>query len=381
MYEFGQEEIDSVVRVMARRRLFRYLDRESSEASVFEGALARMLGVEHAIGVNSGTSALITGLVALGIGPSDEVIVPGYTFVATPIAVMGAGAVPIIANVDATLTIDPSDVERRVTSRTRAIIPVHMRGFPCNMERVMDIAKRHDLLVLEDVAQAAGGTYRGARLGSIGHAGAFSFNHFKIIACGEGGAVTTSIRKVYERALIHHDSACAAFGRNADRLSEAPFAGQNYRMSEIAAAILVVQVRRLDGILQRLRNLKREAMSQCESMGVATVASNDDDGDCGTTIGLRYGSSEEADRATRHLQAGGFDAVVPLSTGKHVFQNWTPILDSNEQVKAALARNESLASLRPTLNHLAASVLVLPTLEWSAAEPRRLAVLCSARVR
>src|SRR5690606_18694139 len=142
-------------------------------------------------------TALITALVGLGIGTGDEVIVPGYTYIASAAAVLTVGAIPVIAEVDDTLTLDPRDVERKITPLTKAIMPVHMRGLPAQMDEIMAIARRHGLKVIEDVAQANGGRYKGRMLGAIGDVGCFSFQHYKVITSGEGGMVVTDDDEVY----------------------------------------------------------------------------------------------------------------------------------------------------------------------------------------
>jgi len=364
MYELGDEEIEAARRVMTSGRMFRYLDRTNSEAFHFEQQWSSKIGVEHTIAVNSGTSALICGLIGMGIGPGDEVIIPGYTFVATAIAVATVGATPVVANIDASLTIDPSDIEVRISECTKAIIPVHMRGFPCDMEKIMSIAERHDLGVIEDACQAAGGTYRGKKLGSIGHAGAFSFNFFKTLSCGEGGAVCTSDRSIFERSLIYHDSGCAAFGRNAQQLSMPPFPGQNYRISEVCAAIMIEQTKRLDSITDRLRKICSNLTSDLPSPSVSPICGNDSDGECGTAVAWRCDSRDRAEKIASGLRDRGYDSVVPLQTGKHVFRNWSPLWSSNHSLKRAMLMNEGKHSLNATLDHLGKTVLLMPTLNW-----------------
>ncbi len=372
MYEFGQAEIDAAARVMSSGQLFRYLNRTDGEAVRFERRWAEIIGSEHVIAMNSGTSALVSALVGAEVGPGAEVIVPGYTFVATAIAVIAVGAIPVIANVDETLTIDPDDVVQRITPSTRAIIPVHMSGFPCDMSRLMEIAAKYDLTIIEDVCQGAGGSHRGRKLGSIGHAGAFSFNHYKTLTCGEGGAVTTSVRSIYERALIYHDSACATFGSNAAKVSIPVFAGQNYRISEISAAILLEQASRLEAILARLRSIREAVVSRGPWPRMSILKSNDGEGDCATTIAWRCETKELAERLASRLTEAGFASVVPVNTDKHVYSNWTPIWSHDERLRDAAERNEAKLPLGATLDNLERTVTVLPTLQWTAADIDRL---------
>ncbi len=227
------------------------------EVENLEAEWAALIGVRYAVCMSGGTPALISALVGLEIGPGDEVIVPGYTFMASALAVLAVGAIPVIAEVDETLSLDPEDVERKVGPYTRAVMPVHMVGRPANLAGILTAAKANGMKVVEDACQADGGSYRGRRLGSWGDVGAFSFNYYKIITAGEGGAVVTNDRTVAERAMIHHDGGIA-FRDSAAGLAAPIFIGQQYRMSEIVGAVLRVQLRRLDGILADLRRCSRE---------------------------------------------------------------------------------------------------------------------------
>ncbi len=326
MYIIGKEEVDAVQRVIESRQLFRYRGGEGGESDTFEEEWREKIGTEYAIAVTSGTAALIMGLVGLGIGPGDEVIVPAYTYMATPLAPLAVGAVPIIAEVDASLTIDPKDIERKITPRTRAIIPVHMVGLPSNMDAIMDIAARHNLKVLEDACQADGGAYGGKRLGAIGHAGAFSFNHFKIMTCGEGGALVTDDREVYERALIFHDGG-SSFRNHAAELQSPIFAGWNFRINEILSAILRVQLTRLDGMLDAMLTEKRTIIEALNGTGPFTFNPiHDVEGDCGTTVALLFDSEPTMRRFLDGVHAVGVSADTPIDSGRHVYSNWEPIM-------------------------------------------------------
>jgi dTDP-4-amino-4,6-dideoxygalactose transaminase len=326
VYIIGNEEAEAVRRVIESGRLFRYRAGEVSETALFEDAWAEKIGVEHVVAVTSGTAALICGLVGMGIGPGDEVIVPAYTFMATALAPLAVGAVPVIADVDESLTLDPKDFERKITSRTKVVTPVHMCGLPCKMDEIMAIAREHDILVLEDGCQADGGAYRGRMLGSIGDAGAFSFNYYKIITCGEGGALVTDDADIYERALIHHDGG-AAFRSYASRMSTPFFAGWNFRMNEILSAVLRVQLTRLDGILGALRAEKRTLMSALKDEPAFRLNPvNDPEGDCGTTLALLFETPEATRGFLGNLSAEGVDTSTPIDSGRHVYTNWEPVL-------------------------------------------------------
>ena len=194
----GQEEIDEVLDVLRGGRLSRYGSVEDprfkGKVRRVEEEIARRSGVDHAVAVNSGTVALWIALAGVGIGAGDEVIVPGFTFVASISAIVYAGATPVLAEIDESLNLDPTDVASKVTNRTRAIMAVHMLGNPARLAELADIAKRHDLALIEDCAQAFGASYCGRPVGSVGVAAALSFNNFKTITCGDGGMVLTGMK-------------------------------------------------------------------------------------------------------------------------------------------------------------------------------------------
>ena len=187
-------------------RFFRYYN-PRSKTEAFEKAYAQKMGAKHVLAVNSGTSALIAALSAIGVAPGDEVIVPGYTFFASVSAVVIARGIPVIVEIDESLTIDPEAVERAITKRTKAIMPVHMIGHPCRMDAIVAIAKKHGIAVVEDAAQSCGGKYKGKYLGTWGDMGCVSLDAYKVIGSGEGGVVTTDDEWLYTRAQSYHDTA------------------------------------------------------------------------------------------------------------------------------------------------------------------------------
>ncbi|GBC97310.1 8-amino-3,8-dideoxy-alpha-D-manno-octulosonate transaminase [bacterium HR16] len=324
MYRIGEEEVEEVRKVLLSGHLFRVgegVEGHLHEVDRFEREWAQLIGTEYALCMaGGGTAALICGLVGMGIGPGDEVIVPGYTWMATATSVLAVGAIPVIAEVDETLALDPEDVRRKITPNTRAIIPVHMVGRPANMQALLEIAREHGLMVLEDCCQADGGSYRGKRLGSWGDAGAFSFNYFKIISCGEGGALTTSDRTLYERALVFHDGG-AAFRPYAKELGIPVFVGIQLRADEVMGAILRVQLRRLDGILSDLRRIRKRFEQELSDAGLRIAPSNDPEGDCGVVVAFQFDSEAQA-----RAFAGETGGWLPIDSGKHVYSNWEPLL-------------------------------------------------------
>lgn len=315
----GVREIASVVGVMARGNLMRYNSDRGSVTDGVERAFESIIGVRHCLMVNSGSSALICALVGAGIGPGDEVLVPAYTWIATAAAAVAVGAVPVLVEIEETLTIDPADIERKITPRTRAIIPVHMINLVCDMDPIMDIAARHDLIVIEDAAQAIGASYRGRRVGSIGHAGAFSFNQHKNVTCGEGGAVLTNDERIYARALMYHD--VGSYIRTTSVKHDEPvFVGQNMRMSELQAAVLRPQLKRLDRILARRRAQRDVIVESLTKVKSDLAISPHHDVDNAVGLSVIF---PEAEQARVFGQTRG--AVQLIDTHRHVFVNWEPI--------------------------------------------------------
>lgn len=322
MYRIGEEEIQAVERVIRAKELFKINGGSLQESMNAEDELREKFGVSYSIIMTSGHAALAAALIALGIGPGDQVIVPAYTYIATAMAVVEAGAIPVIAEVDDSLTLDPDDFERKITPYTKAVMPVHIQGFPCNMDRICEIAKRHGIAVVEDACQADGASYHGKRLGTIGDAGAYSFNFFKIISMGEGGALVTNRRDVFEGAFIYHDaSAVAFFGNQLDSFTVQPFCGSEYRTNEIATAILREQLKRLDGIIADLRHVKRRLMAALEGE-CRFIRSNDIEGDLSTGVSILFDTAEQAE-----LFGTLVGSAPTIHTGKHVYSNWTPILE------------------------------------------------------
>ena len=329
MYKFGQEELDAIARVLETGWLFRYGGETTALRQVeqFEARFAERMQVPHAVAVTSGTAALICALVGLGIGPGDEVIVPGYTFIASAAAVVDVGAVPVIAEVDETLTMDVQDVRAKISPHTRAIIPVHMTGIPCNLEPILDLAREHDLYVIEDACQAIGGSYQGQPLGSMGHAGAFSLNFYKIIGVGEGGVAITRDRTVYDRMRMYHDCGVSFWGKQ-DGVASDLIPGINYRMSEVLGAFALVQLGRLDSFLAGMRPIKKDVY-QAVRGALSPAPQNDPDGDCGTTLHLQFDSTEAAVRFEAALKERGVGASRPINTGRHVYSNWEFIMNKS----------------------------------------------------
>ncbi len=352
MYRIGQEEIDAVKRVIESGELFK-INGGAQEVKHFEEEFCKKLDVDYSILMTSGKAALISALIGMGIGPGDEVIVPAYTYIATAIAVTAVGAIPVVCEVDDTLTLDPDDFEDKIGENTKAVIPVHILGLPCNMERICEIAKKHNIFVLEDACQADGGSFKGKHLGTIGDAGAFSFNYFKIITAGEGGALATNNRQIFERALIHHDSsAIAYFGDQLGDVKEDTFCGTEFRVSEFTGAIMREQLKRLDSILDDLRKNKAYLM---EKLGekYKFIPSNDIEGDCGTHMPFQFNTAEEALNFQERARKIGLGCMRPIDADRHVYIYWKAIMEKRGAVHPAFDpfKMEANKNLRMNYTH------------------------------
>ena len=312
VFDVPAETKDKVRALLAQGKcdagnFFRYYNARSKTVQL-EQEYAQVSGAKHVLALNSGTSALIASLVAAGIGPGDEVIVPAYTFFATVSAVVIAKAIPVIAEIDETLTLSPESVERLITPRTKAIIPVHMLGLPSQMDALMALAKKHHLLVIEDAAQACGGTYHGKYLGTIGDFGCISLDAYKVIGCGEGGFLTARDEWMFTRAQSYHDAAaCWRPERFAKERREGElFCGENYRMNELCAAAALAQVRKLDDIIRlgRAAYFKLKERIQLPA-GVNWVQPGDPEGVCGYSLQMLFDDTERCYRAQQAGVIGG----------------------------------------------------------------------------
>ena len=256
----GQEEADAVARVIAGRSLFRYKgDLATGAVADFERAACAALGGRFAVAVANGTASLRCALAALGVGCGDEVVVPAFTFIATVNAVIAAGAVPVFAEVDDTLGLDPTRLDACITDKTSAVIAVHLENVACDLDAVLAVTHARGVPVIEDAAQAIGATYHGRALGTFGALGAFSLQQEKNITSGEGGLVITDDESLYLRAARYQDQGgqfvTSYMSTRGDELTE-PFAGENLRMGELAGAVAGVQLARLPAILHALRTNK-----------------------------------------------------------------------------------------------------------------------------
>ncbi len=269
---FGDKERAGVQQVLDTGVLMRYgfdgMRQGIWKTAELEKALAKRMQVQYAQMVSSGTAALTVALASAGIGAGDEVILPTFTFVASFEAILALGAVPVLADVDDTLTLDPKAVAQAITAKTKVVMPVHMCGSMADLGALKALCNKHDLLLLEDACQAIGGSYDNVPLGAYGDIGCFSFDYVKTITCGEGGALITNNKRYHTHADQYSDHGHDHIGP--DRGAEAhPFLGYNYRISELNAAVGLVQIARLDEFLaiqKKNYTLIREALQTIPSI-------------------------------------------------------------------------------------------------------------------
>lgn len=330
-YWFGKEEMEAVMEVMQNGYLFRYGSESDPKflhkVATLEEEFARYSGANHALATSSGTSALLVSLIAMGLKPGDEVIVPAYTFIATYSTCIFAGLVPVLAEIDESLSLDPDDIEHRITSRTKAIMPVHMLGNPCNMDRIMEIARKHNLLVLEDSCQAAGASYKGKKAGTIGDMGAYSLNIFKTINTGDGGLAVTNNSKFYETAFGVHDQGHKP-NRFGVEVGARSVLGLNFRVNEITAAVALAQLNKLDKIVTTLREKRRKLKNLISNVkGFKFRILNDPDGDCATLCTVIFDTREQALKVSKALGSKTID-----QSGWHVYANMEHVLKHLKEV-------------------------------------------------
>ncbi len=285
---FGDEERKEVQDVLDTGILFRYgFDNARKghwKAKTFETELAKRTGAKYSHLCSSGTAALSIALASCGIGAGDEVIVPPFTFIATIEAVLTAGAVPVFAEIDETLCLDPDALQSVITPRTKAVLPVHMCGSMARIDEIKNFCDRKGLILIEDACQSLGASFKGKSAGRFGKMGCFSFDPVKTVTCGEGGAVITDDETLYKTADAFADHGHDHIG-NDRGLESHPILGYNYRISELNAAVGVAQLRKLDFILEKQRSNKKaikEGMSEIPEITFRKIP--DEAGDSATFL-------------------------------------------------------------------------------------------------
>ena len=347
---YDDEERRELLEVLDRRAPFRWYGigpkgGAPDKCNHFEKEFAAHRHTKYCVAVTSGTAALVTAVAALGAGPGDEVILPAWTWYSCYDAIIATGATPVFAEIDDSMNIDPADIERRITPRTKIIMAVHIMGEPADMDSILAIARQHRLKVLEDGAQSLGATYKGRPLGSMGDCGIYSFQLCKTISAGEGGAVVTNDPEVFERAARIHDLGqlrdphAATLGRPA-RLDM--LAGFNFRMSEYTGAVMRAQLRKLDRIVADFRDKGTRVAEGIQDLpGIQFRKLSDPQGGLRSSVYFRTAGKAERDRFIKALQAENVPAtemegsvLLPLESfieKKQTVEGGWPSFASTEQ--------------------------------------------------
>lgn len=344
---FGDRERAQVQDVMDSGVLMRYgfdgMRNGHYKALELEKVLADKMQVKHAQLVSSGTAALTVALASAGIGAGDEVIMPTFTFVASFESILALGAIPVLVDVDDTLTLSPEAVEKAITQRTKVVMPVHMCGSMADLKALKAICDKHSLLLLEDACQAIGGTFEGKPLGSYGDLGCFSFDYVKTVTCGEGGAVITNNDQFKLNADHYSDHGHDHIGD--DRGAEThPFMGYNFRISELHAAVGLAQIQRLDEFLSiQKRNymILREALASIKGLTFRKVP----DGGVESYAFLSFflPDSEKAKRVHAALGTASVDACFYwFDNNWHYYRKWEHLSAKKSLAKMSWEVNELL---------------------------------------
>jgi 8-amino-3,8-dideoxy-alpha-D-manno-octulosonate transaminase len=327
----GKEEIKEVMDVLETGILMRYgFDKDRKgifKVREFEEAFAKYCGSQYALGVTSGSSALKVALTAMDVGPGDEVLVPAFTFLATYEAVLEVGAIPVMVDIDETLNLDPQEIEKKKTQYTKAVIPVHMCGSAANIDKIVEIARKNKLLVLEDNAQGCGAGVKGKKLGSFGDMGIFSFDYVKTVTTGEGGMVITNNLDLYHRAEWYHDHGHDHNPKVSRALEGRTILGFNYRMNELQGALGLAQLRKLDYIVaeqQKNKKVIKDALAQVKGVGFRLLP--DPAGDSATFLAFNMPDENQAQRFQNLLAAEGVDTTCYKRNLWHYVPNWEHFL-------------------------------------------------------
>ncbi len=348
----GEEERREILDVLSRKVLFRYeFDGQRQgiyKVAEFEHKFAAYCGVKHALAVSSGTAALRVALAALGIGPGDEVITQGFTFVATWESILDAGAIPVFAEVDGTLCLDPDDLAAKISPRTKAIVPVHMCGSHARIKEIMKKAVEFGVPVIEDTAQSCGGTFDGKSLGSFGAMGTFSFDSVKTLTTGEGGMIITDDERLYTRASEYHDHGHDHDPRVARGLEKRSFFGCNFRMMELQGALGLAQLGKLDRtILPRQRenkNVIKEALSRYDRITFRNIP--DPAGDTATFLVFFLPSAEEARQFKQVMASEGAAVIYWYENTWHYYERWEHLLEGKSALPSGYPFRDAAGASR-----------------------------------
>ncbi|MCK5163992.1 MAG: DegT/DnrJ/EryC1/StrS family aminotransferase [Desulfobacula sp.] len=344
---FGDEEKKQVADVLETGVLFRYgfegARNGHFKALEFEKKLCQITGSKYSHLCSSGTAALCTALNACGIGAGDEVIVPPFTFVATFEAVINAGAIPVFGEIDETLCLNPDKLSDVITSKTRAVVPVHMCGSMARIDEIKNVCDKKGLVLLEDACQSIGATYQGKALGTFGLAGCFSFDSVKTVTCGEGGGIITDNKQVYEKADQYADHGHDHLGGPDRGADDHPIIGTNYRISELNAAVGLAQLNKLDQILDTQRKNKfaiKDAMADLPEVSFRYIP--DAKGDSATFLSFFLPTENRAKQIAQNLAENGVGSPYWYDNNWHYYKKWHHLKEMKRSAKLSFELADNL---------------------------------------
>jgi 8-amino-3,8-dideoxy-alpha-D-manno-octulosonate transaminase len=388
---FGDAERKELNNVLENGVLMRYgfdgMRKGHWKAKELEHKLETQLQVKHAQLVSSGTAAVSIALASAGIGAGDEVIMPTFTFVASFEAIMMLGAIPVLVDIDDTLTLNPEAVEEAITPKTKAVMPVHMCGSMANLDALKSICDKHNLILIEDSSQATGATYKGKSLGSIGDLGCLSLDYVKIITCGEGGAVLTNNEKFYKNADHFSDHGHDHVGN--DRGAEThPFLGYNFRISELHAAVGLAQLRRLDefvAIQKRNYTIIREALSVIPEITFRTIPEGGEESY--SFLSFFLPDLETTRKASTALKESGIDGCFHYYDNSwHYVRKWEHLKDLKTLYPLSAEVKEGLQYLQTKTfaqsdHYIGRNISCLIKLSWSEDEVKERALTMAKTIK
>ena len=332
IHHMDKQEVQAGLRLLKARSPFRFYGVNlQKEVDKLEVEFAKAVGVKHALAVSSGTGALHVAMAALGVGPGQEIIVPAYMWVSVLAAVVNLGAIPVLADIDDSFCLDPADVEKKITPKTRGIVLVHMSGAPGDAPAILKIARAHGLFLLEDCAQCNGGSINGKKVGTFGDMGIFSFQMNKNMTAGEGGGVVTNDLRLYRRAFASHDLGYARDenGRLIFNDPDLVLWGRGYRLDELRASVLRVQLKKLSKVVKNMQRSKyriRKALAKFPQVQLRRIV--DPKGDTSCFLLTTYKDADTAKRVNLALRAEGIvthpqgiSNVVMTDWGLHLYYN------------------------------------------------------------
>ena len=344
---FGDEEKKQVADVLETGVLFRYgfegARNGHFKALEFEKKLCQITNSKYSHLCSSGTAALCTALNACGIGAGDEVIVPPFTFVATFEAVINAGAIPVFGEIDETLCLNPDKLSDVITSKTRAVVPVHMCGSMARIDEIKNVCDKKGLVLLEDACQSIGATYQGKALGTFGLAGCFSFDSVKTVTCGEGGGIITDNKQVYEKADQYADHGHDHLGGPDRGADDHPIIGTNYRISELNAAVGLAQLNKLDQILDTQRKNKfaiKDAMADLPEVSFRYIP--DAKGDSATFLSFFLPTENRAKQIAQNLAENGVGSPYWYDNNWHYYKKWHHLKEMKRSAKLSFELADNL---------------------------------------